>query len=89
MKHDGRNWVLQKDVARLRETLSRVYKYAPKNIQKIITDELELFANNVGKYCKHPDVVLVAKENKFACLDCGIRREPVESDVKKGLRVIK
>lgn len=80
MLHDGQNWVKQKHAARLRETLSWVYKYAPNHIKQKILDELKVYSENVKPYCTHKDEVYANKENKIICLDCGNKRQYTMED---------
>ena len=76
-----------KDVRLLRERLAWVYKKCTPDIQTQITQTLLAFAKSVSEYCQCEEKVYIAKENKFACLNCGTRHIKAEGDIK--LKVVK
>ena len=67
--------VKQKDARILRECLAWCAKNAPPIVQLKINKSLKDYADAVRRYCTHPDTSFIVKENKFACIDCGIRSD--------------
>lgn len=70
-----------KDVRLLRERLVWVYKKCTPDIQAQITQTLLAFAKSVSEYCQCEEKVYISKENKFACLNCGIRHTKADGNV--------
>jgi len=65
--------IKQKDCRLLRECLASIHGNAPPQIKQKIVMELKRFAEAIKGYCLCTDRSYVAKEAKFACLDCGKR----------------
>jgi hypothetical protein len=66
--------VVQQNHARiLRETLGRVHKLGPPEVQKYIFNQLAAYAKAIGPYCTCPEKWLNPDTDELICVDCGKR----------------